>query len=286
MPYSLRIFARQTLQKWEDKDKLRISTQNAKNDLESYIFSLKEKLYEETVIEMSTEKEREVLSERVSEASQWLENEGESNILEEYKKQKTALENHAKDIFHRIKEATARPEAIINCLASINITKELLPAISEKHQVTPEEVLSLYKTCMEVEEWLKNKFEEQEKLEKFENPVLTSSMVEQKCSIISLQLKFFSKRALRPKEKKETTKTTKTTKDEKTDTKAPNQEENDKTEQPSDQTDHDHQHSHDHDHQHSHDHDHQHSHDHDTTEQTKDKDTKTDQHNDHNHEDL
>jgi len=191
MPYSLRIFARQTLQKWEDKDKLRISTQNAKNDLESYIFSLKEKLYEETVIEMSTEKEREVLSERVSEASQWLENEGESNILEEYKKQKTALENHAKDIFHRIKEATARPEAIINCLASINITKELLPAISEKHQVTPEEVLSLYKTCMEVEEWLKNKFEEQEKLEKFENPVLTSSMVEQKCSIISLQLKFF-----------------------------------------------------------------------------------------------
>jgi len=193
------------LQKWEDRDRIKIETNNAKNDLESYIFYIKEKLYEENVIEMSTESERDELNGKVQESSEWLETEGESNTLDEYKKQKSSLESHAKKIFFRVKEANARPESAINCLASINITREILPSIFDKRQVTEEEKTGLLKSCIEIEQWLESMLKLQESTQPYEDPLVTSSMIDQKCNIISVQLNIFSKRSIRPKEKKEST---------------------------------------------------------------------------------
>jgi len=202
LPFQVRIHSKAILQKWDDIDKLRITTQNAKNELESYIFQMREALYDEKFISMSTEEERDTLSTKLTEAGEWLESEGEHSTLEIYKSKKSGLETNAKKIDFRIKESIARPEAISKCLGVINVTRDYLPDIIKHQQVTIEEIENLLKSCNEIEQWLVLKYKEQEDLELFKDPVLTSTLVDQKCNIVSLQLKMLSKRPYRPKEKK------------------------------------------------------------------------------------
>jgi hypoxia up-regulated 1 len=204
IPFSERIHSKATLQKWDDIDSLRINTQNAKNELESYIFQMRELLYDETFVSMSLEEERELISTKVTEASEWLENEGETTTLEIYKAKKSDLESYSKDINIRMKESTARPEAIQKCLGYINVTRDYLPDIIKSQQVTVEEVSSLLKICDEIEAWIAKKYQEQNDLELYKNPTLTASMIDQKCSIVGIQLKVLSKRPYKPKEKKPT----------------------------------------------------------------------------------
>jgi len=77
-----------------------------------------------------------------------------------------------------------------------------LPSIFDKRQVTEEEKTGLLKSCIEIEQWLESMLKLQESTQPYEDPLVTSSMIDQKCNIISVQLNIFSKRSIRPKEKK------------------------------------------------------------------------------------
>jgi hypoxia up-regulated 1 len=92
-----------TLKEYDEKDRIRIETENARNDLESYIYDTKDKLYDELVISLSTEEERETLSNYLSEAGDWL-YDLQNGKLEDYTQKKEEVTAAADVIFERVRE--------------------------------------------------------------------------------------------------------------------------------------------------------------------------------------
>jgi len=92
-----------TLKEYEEKDKIRYETENAKNDLESFIYDVKDKLYDELVIQFSTEEERQTLSDTMSQAGDWLYDNQNAN-LEVYTEKKNELVTAVDVIYSRIRE--------------------------------------------------------------------------------------------------------------------------------------------------------------------------------------
>jgi heat shock protein 4 len=68
------------------KDEEQRKLEDAKNNLESYIFEQQEAVTTETVISISTEEERQKFSELLSETMDWLYTDGERATVGEYKK--------------------------------------------------------------------------------------------------------------------------------------------------------------------------------------------------------
>lgn len=58
------------------KDLAKMENERAKNSLESFLYDFKDKLYSDTIEEMSTEDERSKITEKFSEISDWLDDEG------------------------------------------------------------------------------------------------------------------------------------------------------------------------------------------------------------------
>jgi len=58
---------------------------DAKNDLETYIYDIKEKLWDDELEKVSTEEQREEAREALSAAADWLEDEGIDVSVQEYK---------------------------------------------------------------------------------------------------------------------------------------------------------------------------------------------------------
>jgi hypothetical protein len=58
---------------------------DAKNDLETYIYDAKEKLWDDELEKVSTEEQREEARDALSAAAEWLENEGVDVGVQEYK---------------------------------------------------------------------------------------------------------------------------------------------------------------------------------------------------------
>jgi len=103
MPTQIFKRSTRTLKEYEEKDRIRIATENAKNDLESYIYDTKDKLYDELVISLSTEEERETLNNYLSEAGDWL-YDLQNGKLEDYTQKKDEVLAAADVIFQRVRD--------------------------------------------------------------------------------------------------------------------------------------------------------------------------------------
>ncbi len=57
----------------------------AKNELESYIYGTKEKLWDEELEKVSTEEQREEAREALNNAAEWLDDEGVDASIKEYR---------------------------------------------------------------------------------------------------------------------------------------------------------------------------------------------------------
>lgn len=60
----------------QQRDEDKVANEKAKNSLESHIFETKDAMYSEAVMGVSTEDQREVIITALSEAADWLEDEG------------------------------------------------------------------------------------------------------------------------------------------------------------------------------------------------------------------
>jgi hypothetical protein len=95
------------------KDDDKMATEEAKNSLEAYTISTREKVGEDgEVAAVSTEAEREALVEELMAAEDWIYGDGESAGVHEFRAKLLGLKNKADPIFERAKEAVERPAAV------------------------------------------------------------------------------------------------------------------------------------------------------------------------------
>lgn len=205
-------------------DKERILLEEAKNKLESYFYSVKNKLLddEENIAKISTEEEREELKKLSSEAEDWLFDEGDTADLETILSKYDDLATPAEKVWFRLKESTARP-------AAVKALNEKLVEIEEKFtkwatnltHITDEEKGDVFAKIESARKWLADKVDEQSQLAAHDEPIFASEEVPLQTKPIQ---KLISKLSKKPKpkpkvEKKETPKNN-------TETKASNEDEN------------------------------------------------------------
>ncbi|KAJ4154997.1 hypothetical protein LMH87_000264 [Akanthomyces muscarius] len=121
--------SRDRLKAFAASDKARIQREEALNKLEAFTYKIRDLLENDDFVIKSTEKERTVLSEKASEASDWLYEGGLTAVKDEFKAKLKSLQDLVDPIQTRVKEFTARPEAIKNLKEVVGQTDKFLKDI-------------------------------------------------------------------------------------------------------------------------------------------------------------
>eukprot|EP01128_Nolandella_sp_AFSM9_P005184 TRINITY_DN2479_c0_g2_i1.p1 TRINITY_DN2479_c0_g2~~TRINITY_DN2479_c0_g2_i1.p1 ORF type:complete len:968 (-),score=344.72 TRINITY_DN2479_c0_g2_i1:18-2822(-) len=198
LPASTRRLFVKTLADYDELDRVRVETANSKNDLESYIYKTKELMWDDVFISVSTEEARELLQDHLSEASNWLYGDGADTTLDVYVEKKASLVSEASPIVYRMQETTNLPASIDQCLQMLNMTQFYFVNITLQRMVEEEEVEEVTALGVEVGEWLKAKMEAQKELPPFEDPILTSAMVQERCEPLHKKSLALLRRKSRP----------------------------------------------------------------------------------------
>jgi hypothetical protein len=161
-PYSdeIREASKAKLESLAAKDRTRIELEEAKNDFESYIYHVKNKLMddEEELKKISTDEQRETLREMAVEANDWLEDEGWDSDLVTYQTRLADLSAPAKEMFHRLAELVKRPEAIAAVRKTLSKVEDLMNKWeTTMPQVTEEERGDVMAKVEEARKWVYDK---------------------------------------------------------------------------------------------------------------------------------
>ncbi|KAH7290771.1 hypothetical protein KP509_30G063000 [Ceratopteris richardii] len=170
----------------------------AKNSLESYIYSMKEKLESVDGIEkVTTGEQRDKFHEELNEAGDWLYE--EEQTASEYKNRLDALKAVGDAILLRLKEIEARPAAVEFALTYIGDIKETLSGWSQsKPWIGENKKKELMDAADALQSWLEEKQLEQDKKQAHEDLAFLSEDVYLK--VTKLEQKF-SKLSKTPKPK-------------------------------------------------------------------------------------
>ncbi|XP_068515475.1 hypoxia up-regulated protein 1 [Anas acuta] len=179
------------------------------NSLESFIFETQDKLYQEEYQFVSTEEEREEISKKLSEASNWMEEEGYAAATKELKDKLAELKKLCRNLFFRVEERRKWPErlaALESLLNHSNIFLKGARMIPESDQIFTEvELGTLEKAINETMMWKNETLAEQKKLSPAEKPVLLSKDIELKIAALDREVQYLLNKAkfAKPKSKKE-----------------------------------------------------------------------------------
>ncbi|CAG8535790.1 17297_t:CDS:2 [Dentiscutata heterogama] len=170
------------LRTMDETDHRRRAREEVRNNLESFVYNLQDFLSDQIVIKVSTDKQRKELATKSSETSEWLYEEGEDAPIESLLTRLNGLRLLEKPIVYRRDEHTRRPEAVNAIQSAINSTREFVEKIKVNTTVeryhTDEELDKLLNVCNKAEKWLDEKLTEQNKIEPYVDPVLTTAEIE------------------------------------------------------------------------------------------------------------
>uniref|UniRef100_A0A8C0GYJ9 Hypoxia up-regulated protein 1 n=1 Tax=Chelonoidis abingdonii TaxID=106734 RepID=A0A8C0GYJ9_CHEAB len=185
------------------------------NSLEAFIFETQDKLYQEEYQFVSTEEQRGEISRKLSEASNWMEEEGYRATTKELKEKLSELKKLCRSLFFRVEERRKWPDrlnALENLLNHSNIFLKGARMIPEADQIFTEvELSTLEKAINETVTWKNETLAEQNKLPPTEKPTLLSKDIELKIAALDREVQYLLNKAKfakpRPKKEKNTTKT-------------------------------------------------------------------------------
>lgn len=168
--------ARRTLRALRERDNAKRETAKARNDLESYIISTRDKLESrEDLQAASTEEERDGLRSALADAEDWLYGDGDSASAAEYRAKLKALRKGGDAIEERAAEAEARPKVT---KAALDFVELALKAANAWPTIKPwlneTEVEAAVKSIEEFRDWVKTSMEAQEKKKPHEDPAFTT----------------------------------------------------------------------------------------------------------------
>ena len=200
------------LQQLAQKDKERMMLEEARNKLESYIYHIKNKLIddEEAIAKVSTEEQRETISQAASSAEDWMYDEGYDADLATMTAKYEELAGPAEKIFFRVSEMTARPEAVRDLKKKLEKVRALMTKWeTTKPQVTAEERADVLARVSEADDWLTEKVAAQDANDVTADPVFTSEEVPLQVKVLEKLVGKLNKKP-KPQPKKEEKKSNET----------------------------------------------------------------------------
>jgi hypoxia up-regulated 1 len=166
------------------QDELRHKKEEARNNLESYLYSGKDKLNtnEEEVAKVTTEEQRAAVFKYFEDTEEWLYEDGADLEAEAYDARLEEIKKDVEGIFYRAKEFKARPKELKKAHAFLNKTLNgTLPKwLATKPQITLTEHIEVRNATNTVVEWIAEKEAEQAKLEVHEKPAFKASSIKHK----------------------------------------------------------------------------------------------------------
>lgn len=185
-------------------DETRKAREAALNDLEGYIYSVKNKISdnEDGLKKVSTDEQRNEVLELASAAEDWLYDEGRTADLAAYKAKHSELRLKAEAIFSRYSELSDRPAAVSKARKQLGEVRKKVDAWGEAlPHVTEGEKEKLLEAVGKVESWLLEKEGLQAQRSAFEDAVFESADVPLQLKTVSLQFEKLMKKPKPPVEK-------------------------------------------------------------------------------------
>ncbi|XP_025049816.1 hypoxia up-regulated protein 1 [Alligator sinensis] len=203
------------LQDLTTRDLEKHEREKSANSLESFVFETQDKLFQEEYQFVSTEEQREEISRKLSEASNWMEEEGYAATTKELKEKLIELKKLCKGLFFRVEERKKWPDRLAALESLLNHSSIFLKGarmIPEPDQIFTEvELSTLEKAINETTIWKNETLAEQNKLPPTERPVLLSKDIELKIGALDREVQYLLNKAKfakpRPRKEKNATKT-------------------------------------------------------------------------------
>ena len=192
--------SKEKLKALNDRDELKKKKETALNSLESFVIDVRDKMYQETYEDSLTETEKESISTKCSEISDWIDEEvtpeTEVKDLEERLK---ALKELTSGWFARVREHIDRPEALGALDQMLNTSSNFLAKARNKTgddgYFSVAEVDKLAEKLEEVQKWREEALAEQEKQPKNEMPKMTTSLIAEKALDLDREVKYLLNKA-------------------------------------------------------------------------------------------
>ncbi|XP_059812944.1 hypoxia up-regulated protein 1 [Hypanus sabinus] len=202
------------LQDLTDRDFQKQEHEKAANSLEAFIFETQDKLYQEEYQLVSTQDERDQISAKLSEASNWLDEDGYTATTKELKTKLSELRKLCKELFFKVEERRKWPDRLAALDSMLNHSTIFLKGarlLPEDDQIFTEvELSSLEKVITETTTWKNTTVKEQNNLSSTEMPILLSKDIEAKLALLDREVKYLLNKAkfAKPKPRKEKNTTT------------------------------------------------------------------------------
>uniref|UniRef100_A0A4W4G5J9 Hypoxia up-regulated protein 1 n=1 Tax=Electrophorus electricus TaxID=8005 RepID=A0A4W4G5J9_ELEEL len=191
--------SRKKLQDLTDRDLEKQEREKTLNSLEAFIFETQDKLYQDDYLAVVTDHENEEISNKLSEASAWMDDEGYAAGTKELKEKLTELRKLCKAMFFRVDERRKWPDRLAALDSMLNHSSIFLKSakmIPEDDQIFTEiELKTLERVINETMTWKNNTVAEQEKLSPTEKPILLSKDIEAKLSLLDREVNYLLSKA-------------------------------------------------------------------------------------------
>ncbi|XP_010278704.1 PREDICTED: heat shock 70 kDa protein 16 [Nelumbo nucifera] len=173
------------------QDRTMEQTKDKKNALESYVYEMRNKLFN-TYRSFATDLEREGISRNLQQTEEWLYEDGDDESETVYTSKLEDLKKLVDPIENRYKDEEARAQA----------TRDLLKCIVEKRMavrsLASNERDMIINECNKVEQWVREKTQQQDSLPKNEDPILWSSEIKRKAEALNAMCKHILKSRTSP----------------------------------------------------------------------------------------
>ena len=158
-----------------NQDRIIFETNQAKNDLESYVLEMRNKISDENELaKYATETEKELLNKMLSETEDWLYGDGYDAQKSEYKKRLESLKAVGDPIYKRKFEREHRGEYANALKQTIGATQRLASSTDEKYaHISAEDRKPILDETNKVDEWLSRTLSELDRQAQHENPKTT-----------------------------------------------------------------------------------------------------------------
>uniref|UniRef100_A0A672N6P3 Hypoxia up-regulated protein 1 n=1 Tax=Sinocyclocheilus grahami TaxID=75366 RepID=A0A672N6P3_SINGR len=197
----------EVLQDLTDRDLEKQEREKTLNSLEAFIFETQDKLYQDEYLAVVTEEEKEQITGKLSEASNWMDEEGYAAGTKELKEKLSELKKLCKAMFFRVEERKKWPDSLAALDSMLNHSTIFLKSvrlIPESDQIFTEvELKTLERVINETMTWKNETVAEQDKLSPTEKPVLLSKDIEAKRSLLDREVNYLLNKAkfVKPKPK-------------------------------------------------------------------------------------
>ncbi|XP_050370955.1 heat shock 70 kDa protein 16 [Argentina anserina] len=168
--------------KLAQQDRAMEQTKDKKNALESYVYEMRNKLFN-TYRSFASDQEREGISRRLQKTEDWLYDDGDDETENAYTSKLEDLKKLVDPIESRYKDEEARAQA----------TQDLLKCIGDYctavESLSPMDRESILNECFKVEQWLKEKNQHQKSMPKNIDPIVWSSDIKSRTEELNLKFK-------------------------------------------------------------------------------------------------